>query len=115
MTTIEFCEKSLPKKEAEPRNYDTSVYDIGLYGNVRAVLGSNVLFWLLPCSRPAGDGLDFVSDLSRLTKGIESSKGTRRRTHQTQQRSVSRGRYGESLGPSYYSSLSHNRDEQATF
>jgi len=41
MTTIEFCEKSLPKKDGEGRCYDSSVYDLGIYGNLKAVLGAN--------------------------------------------------------------------------
>merc|ERR1719444_562055 len=51
MTTIEFCEKSLPKKEGESRGYESSVYDLGFAGNARAVLGSNALLWFFPCSR----------------------------------------------------------------
>uniref|UniRef100_A0A7S1RA55 Protein S-acyltransferase n=1 Tax=Alexandrium catenella TaxID=2925 RepID=A0A7S1RA55_ALECA len=87
MTTIEFCEKSLPKKDGEgSRSYDSSVYDLGVFGNVRAVLGPNVLLWFFPCSRPSGDGLTFVSEETRLTKEMESGKGIRRRTHQKTQR-----------------------------
>mmetsp|Transcript_56416 Transcript_56416/g.160167 ORF Transcript_56416/g.160167 Transcript_56416/m.160167 type:complete len:358 (-) Transcript_56416:133-1206(-) len=86
MTTIEFCEKSLPRKEGETRSYDVSVYDVGFCGNIRAVLGNNALLWFLPLSRPPGDGLNFVSDETRLTKDMESGKGIRRRTHQKTQR-----------------------------
>jgi len=86
MTTIEFCEKSLPKKEGETRSYESSVYDLGLAGNARAVLGDNMLLWFFPCSRPSGDGLNFMSDETRLTKDLESGKGIRRRTHQKTQR-----------------------------
>mmetsp|Transcript_46128 Transcript_46128/g.137880 ORF Transcript_46128/g.137880 Transcript_46128/m.137880 type:complete len:193 (+) Transcript_46128:1-579(+) len=83
MTTIEFCEKSLPKKDGDgSRSYDSSVYDLGVFGNVRAVLGPNVFLWFFPCSRPTGDGLSFVSEETRLTKEMESGKGIRRRTHQ---------------------------------
>lgn len=86
MTTIEFCEKSLPKKEGESRNSESSVYDLGICGNIRAVLGSNMLLWFFPCSRPTGDGLNFISDETRLTKDLESGKGIRRRKHQNMQR-----------------------------
>jgi len=83
MSTIEFCEKSWPKKDSEGvRTYDPSIYDLGVLGNVRAVLGPNVLLWPFPCSRPAGTGLSFVTEESRLTKALESGKGIRRRTHQ---------------------------------
>mmetsp|Transcript_74614 Transcript_74614/g.230610 ORF Transcript_74614/g.230610 Transcript_74614/m.230610 type:complete len:366 (-) Transcript_74614:43-1140(-) len=85
MTTIECCEKAMPKKDSEPttnRSYDSSVYDLGVLGNIRAVLGPNVLLWFFPCARPAGDGLCFVSEETRLTKEMESGKGIRRRTHQ---------------------------------
>merc|ERR1712032_613624 len=68
MTTIEFCEKSVPKKGGERRGYENSVYDTGFVGNFRLVLGDNVLLWFFPCARPAGDGLNFMSDETRLTK-----------------------------------------------
>lgn len=90
MTTIEFCEKSLPKKDSEKWAYDASVYDLGVLGNVRAVLGNNIFLWLLPCSLPQGDGLNFVSEETRLTKDLESGKGIRRKTHQKTQRSQRR-------------------------
>merc|ERR1719161_1666194 len=69
-----FGEKSLPKKETDKKNYDTSVYDLGFCANFRSVLGPNMLLWLCPCSMPAGDGLNFVSDETRLTKDMESGK-----------------------------------------
>merc|ERR1719432_312168 len=62
MTTIEFCEKSQPKKgtsTGEKANYDSSAYDLGMLGNLRAVLGRNVFLWLLPLSPPVGDGLNY--------------------------------------------------------
>jgi len=87
MTTIEFCEKSLPKKDSEGgRCHEASMYDLGLIGNIRVILGDNVLLWFFPCSRPKGDGLNFVSEETRLTKDMESGKGIRRRTHQKTQR-----------------------------
>lgn len=86
MTTIEFCEKSTPAKEGSTKTYD-SVYDLGAWGNIRAILGSNVLLWLLPLGQPDGDGLTFVCDETRLTKDMESAKGIRRKTHQATQRS----------------------------
>jgi hypothetical protein len=52
MTTVEFCEKSLKKA-----SYNSSIYSVGLYGNVCAVLGPNPLLWLFPISLPTGDGL----------------------------------------------------------
>mmetsp|Transcript_99585 Transcript_99585/g.260138 ORF Transcript_99585/g.260138 Transcript_99585/m.260138 type:complete len:365 (-) Transcript_99585:122-1216(-) len=86
MTTIEYCEKSMPKKDCERTGYETSVYDLGFAGNLRAVLGDNPLLWFVPCSRPSGDGVNFISDETRLTKDLESGKGIRRRTHQKTQR-----------------------------
>mmetsp|Transcript_114060 Transcript_114060/g.223721 ORF Transcript_114060/g.223721 Transcript_114060/m.223721 type:complete len:353 (-) Transcript_114060:229-1287(-) len=105
MTTIEFCEKSMPKNESDgSRSYDTSVYDLGLCGNVRAVLGSNILLWFFPCSRPTGDGLNFMSDETRLTKDLESGKGIRRRTHQRTQRTLRQGPAdGQAFGGTYSS------------
>jgi hypothetical protein len=54
MTTVEFCEKKLKRA-----SYDSSVYSVGLLGNIRAVLGPYCLMWLLPVCLPSGDGLDF--------------------------------------------------------
>lgn len=84
MTTVEYCEKSLPKKEGERAG--RSLYDLGLFGNFRAVLGDHVCGWFFPWSRSVGDGLGFISDDTRLTKDLESGKGIRRRTHQRTQR-----------------------------
>lgn len=82
MTTIEFCEKSLPKSDtAAARSYDTSVYHLGFCGNIRAVLGDNFFLWLLPLATPSGDGLNFISDQTRLTKDFEVNKGVRRKQH----------------------------------
>jgi len=91
MTTIEFCEKSGPRgKDCCDCRYDSSVYDLGLCGNICAVLGDNPVLWFFPCARKEGDGLHFVSDESRLTKDMESGKGIRRKTHQRTQRSARR-------------------------
>mmetsp|Transcript_96993 Transcript_96993/g.230732 ORF Transcript_96993/g.230732 Transcript_96993/m.230732 type:complete len:330 (-) Transcript_96993:43-1032(-) len=59
MSTIEFCEKHLPKPDA--KDVDTSLYDLGLYGNFAAVLGDQVFAWLLPVNGPSGDGLVYAS------------------------------------------------------
>lgn len=118
MTTIEFCEKSLPKKKEGKETssgYDSSVYDMGFFGNLKAVLGSNVLLWFLPCSPPSGDGLNFVSEETRLTKDLEASKGIRRLTHRRTQRSASRRTMGTSsysedgLGSYYAGQDSHGQ------
>jgi len=57
MTTVEFCEKSCKRT-----GYDANVYDRGLLGNVKAVLGEDIKFWLLPMSPPGGRGLVFATD-----------------------------------------------------
>jgi len=91
MTTIEFCEKSLSKKKeaSEGKGYDTSLYDLGVLGNIRAVLGDNPFLWLVPCATalPSGDGLNFMSDETRLTMDMETGKNMRNRGHQRTQRS----------------------------
>lgn len=73
MTTVEFCEKSLKKT-----SYNSSVYSIGAYRNICAVLGDQPLFWLLPLSLPSGDGLSFQSlnapDASAASSGNEKSE-----------------------------------------
>lgn len=61
LTTIEFCEKSL--KNA---GYENSIYDYGVLGNIKAVLGPNIFLWLLPCSNPEGSGLSYTTEGSRL-------------------------------------------------
>jgi len=89
MTTIEFCEKSQPKKGAstgEKNSYDSSAYDLGRLGNVRAVLGRNVFLWLLPVSLPSGDGFNYVTHETRLTKDMEAGRRMRVKTHQKTQR-----------------------------
>jgi palmitoyltransferase ZDHHC2/15/20 len=61
MTTIEFCEKTLPK---DPKKQsDTSLFNRGPYANVCAVLGDNPICWLLPLNGPSGDGLSFAFDV----------------------------------------------------
>jgi len=97
MTTIEYCEKSA-KREAEGQKFEGSPYDLGLCGNARAVLGDNMFLWFFPCSRPSGDGLNFISDETYLCKDLEFGKGPRRRGHQRTQRPART--YGS--GPSYY-------------
>lgn len=77
MTTIEFSEKLMKRP-----GYDSKVYDRGLVGNMKAVLGENWLFWLLPCSPPTGRGLGFVSEDMRLNKDMEVGRSVRRQAHQ---------------------------------
>mmetsp|Transcript_66782 Transcript_66782/g.149984 ORF Transcript_66782/g.149984 Transcript_66782/m.149984 type:complete len:379 (+) Transcript_66782:143-1279(+) len=83
MTTIEFCEKSMKRTR-----YDASAYDRGVLGNIQAVLGDEWMFWLLPCSAPAGRGLSFVTEDMRLTKDMEVGRGVRRRAHQQHEAGV---------------------------
>jgi hypothetical protein len=92
MTTIEFCEKALPKKEGEgKKNYDSSVYDYGVCGNLRSVLGENPLLWFFPFGMPLGDGLNFMREETCLSNIMETGgKGIRRKGHQTAQRSFQR-------------------------
>jgi len=88
MTTVEFCEKHLPKKKGGDKtaSYDNSVYNLGLYGNLKATLGDNVFCMLLPLCPPSGNGLDFVNADMRLTKDLEASRSIRRMGHQITQR-----------------------------
>jgi len=60
LTTIEFCEKTLPTEGKHPKIAGTSPYSQGnFYRNVSASLGGNVLTWLLPIDGPSGDGTRF--------------------------------------------------------
>jgi hypothetical protein len=99
MTTIEFCEKKMPKggKEQDP-TVQASVYDVGIFGNIKAVLGPNPLSWLIPIAPPIGDGLNYVTAETRLTKDLEAGKGVRKKKHQTIQRVPARQQYSGRQG-----------------
>merc|ERR1719436_900621 len=84
MTTIEWCEKGMKKS-----GYNMSQYDRGVMGNVQAVLGDNMLLWLLPVSPPSGRGLSFVTEDMRLTKDMEDGRSMRRKAHALGEASVS--------------------------
>jgi len=74
-TTIEFCEKSYRRT-----GHDPSAYDRGIIGNTKAVLGENVYTWLLPWDPPAGKGLSFLTEDTKLTSAdAEAGRGVRRR------------------------------------
>merc|ERR1719428_101098 len=98
MTTIEFCEKKMPKNGKEAEKSGASFYDLGCFGNIKAVLGPNPLMWPLPVAPPIGDGLVYVTAETRLTKDFEG-KGIRRKTHNTVQRSSQQHSTGASDGP----------------
>jgi len=51
------------KKDLEERYYHP--YDIGMYNNMRSVLGPKIWLWLLP-SKPEGDGLTFKENRRKL-------------------------------------------------
>jgi len=59
MSTIEFCEKHLPKGDGSETQND--LYDAGIYSNIKSALGDQALLWLLPISGPSGDGINFAS------------------------------------------------------
>jgi len=60
-TTIEFCEKNYRHGgDTAQSGPAKSIYDRGVWENVCAILGSNPVFWFLPCSPPSGDGLSFA-------------------------------------------------------
>jgi len=86
MTTIEFCEKKMPKKEGAVADGSASAYDLGPYHNVMSVLGPNPLLWLLPIAPPDGDGLNYVTAQSSLMKNMEGGRGIRKISHQKTQR-----------------------------
>jgi hypothetical protein len=77
MTTIEFCEKSMKRQ-----GYDTSVYNLGCYGNITAVLGDSPLLWWWPSSPPSGDGIHFLDEATPMrpkSKEMEVNRGIRGR------------------------------------
>jgi len=97
MTTIEFCEKKMPKsgKDKDPVPETKSVYDQGFIGNVRSVLGPDPKTWLLPVEPEIGDGLNYVTEETRLTKDLEAGRGIRKKTHQKTQRTPLRQQASE--------------------
>lgn len=56
MTTIEFCASFARGPDEKP--YDNP-YDVGIYQNVCAVLGSSPLVWWAPVGGPSGNGIFF--------------------------------------------------------
>lgn len=68
MSTVEFCEKSLKKS-----SYNSSMYSLGTYGNICAVLGPHPLLWLLPISFPEGDALTWSSKTASSSTTLASS------------------------------------------
>merc|ERR1719387_445770 len=97
MTTIEFCEKKLPKGGADNVTDAVSVYDLGWYGNVRAVLGPSPATWLIPVEAGMGDGLNYLTSETRLTKDMEAGRGIRKKTHQKVQRSQRQAQASSSM------------------
>eukprot|EP00929_Paragymnodinium_shiwhaense_P047628 TRINITY_DN24149_c0_g1_i1.p1 TRINITY_DN24149_c0_g1~~TRINITY_DN24149_c0_g1_i1.p1 ORF type:complete len:371 (-),score=40.24 TRINITY_DN24149_c0_g1_i1:218-1330(-) len=94
-TTIEFCEKSLPKKDKDKQGQTwskvaaslDSPYDLGLYGNFRVILGRNCFLWLIPgFTEPIGDGMDFSAADTKLTMDTVNPNLPRLKTHQRTQR-----------------------------
>jgi len=73
MTTIEFCEKSLPKKGEPKSSRAVSRYDLGTYHKITQTLGDNPLFWLVPISGPSGDGITW--ETNKVNKDAESGAG----------------------------------------
>lgn len=86
MTTIEFCEKSTKRA-----GYDVSIYDRGLYGNIRSVLGDQPLLWLLPLSPPSGKGLYFTMEDTPLARDLERGQSSRQTGADERKRARRRG------------------------
>jgi len=110
MTTIEFCEKSMKR-----HGYDTSVYNRGCYGNMCAVLGDAPILWLLPCSPPSGDGINFITEQTpmRRMKDIETSRGIRKKG-KCKKRGGDMGGTGEYAGSSGPGSALNTRSDLST-
>jgi hypothetical protein len=77
-TTIEFLEKQRPRGDLRAVNYSR-----GVLGNIKAILGDNVLLWLLPLSPPSGDGLSFAHVATEATPlRYEQGHEKRRKAHE---------------------------------
>jgi len=59
-TTIEFCERLRSSKDEKDECDGHLRYDLGIFRNFGAVLGSNPLTWFIPVGGPAGDGINFT-------------------------------------------------------
>jgi len=81
MTTIEFhammcSEQTQPLDHSDRASTKAtgadsgSPYDLGVYGNLCSVLGTNPLMWFVPLGGPSGDGLSFP--LSSQASGVAS-------------------------------------------
>jgi len=96
MTTIEFCEKS-----RHPA-YKAPSYDLGVLRNIKAVLGDNVLFWLLPVSPPSGDGVTHrrAGEKNRLLleNDVDAHGDSRRKTHERATYATMKPRSGTGAG-----------------
>jgi hypothetical protein len=92
-TTIEFCEQKMPKEKnaQDDAKSGDSVYDLGCFANMQAVLGQNPFTWPVPMSpyEPHENGLSFVRPQSRLSKDFDGHKG-RMKGHQKMQRTSNR-------------------------
>jgi len=62
MTTIEYCQHRSRAQSADNDQDRSSYYDIGLMGNLSAVLGDNPLMWPFQCGQLRGMGSAFPSD-----------------------------------------------------
>jgi hypothetical protein len=126
MTTIEFCEKKMPKKSAAegadnpqaPKGWfglapdgkdQVSIYSRGWFGNVQAVLGRNICIWLLPVSAHGvhDNGLQFVDEKTAMQqRDYEAHRGVGRKSkgHQKTQRvgSSRQMQYGATEGMPFF-------------
>mmetsp|Transcript_23510 Transcript_23510/g.52034 ORF Transcript_23510/g.52034 Transcript_23510/m.52034 type:complete len:333 (-) Transcript_23510:147-1145(-) len=93
MTTIEFCEKSIPRKGDSSQSPAAPLYDLGLYGNVSSVLGHNPLLWLFPVAAGTGDGLNFVTEETRMYVADPEAgyQGSQQRDSRSRSKSVTYG------------------------
>eukprot|EP00933_Yihiella_yeosuensis_P030708 TRINITY_DN24301_c0_g1_i1.p1 TRINITY_DN24301_c0_g1~~TRINITY_DN24301_c0_g1_i1.p1 ORF type:complete len:295 (+),score=18.29 TRINITY_DN24301_c0_g1_i1:140-1024(+) len=68
LTTIEFCEKVAVWGHHGSKR---SRYSLGVWENIKANLGPNPFFWLLPLGCPAGTGLIFDLRSEVISSGSE--------------------------------------------
>jgi len=108
MTTIEFCEKSLPKKAGESAA-SGSVYDLGRVKNWKNALGSNLFLALVPTPPKLEDGLRFEMDEARARAEAESHSARKEQRREQRPRRFKRRaqQQSEALsgGGAYYGSM----------
>jgi len=64
LTTIEYCEK-----RGQDKGF-TSMYHVGVFKNIRSIMGDDWRCWLFPIGRPPGNGIDWEVAPSHVSASV---------------------------------------------